>query len=623
MTERPPVILILGQGSLETARRIQRACPGAMIQGLAGRVDGADGLYPHFGVTARELYAADVPLIVLCATGIIIRALAPRLQDKRIEPPVVVVAEDGSAVVPLLGGLRGVNALARRIGAALATRPAITTTGEVRFNLALENPPAGYVLQNPAAGKTFMSDLLAGATVRVEGDPAWPQAPWSDPAWLADSRLPRAADGRLTVTLTPQARTARADELVYHPQVVVLAAQGGDPALPQRVMAFLAAENLAPLAVACLLAEENAIARPEIHAAAAAVGCPLRLLPQTGVASAAALLSLPAVVAATGTPLARREAGSGAAAGDDIAALVAAAPVAATALGRGRGWLAVVGLGPGAGSLMVPAAREALRRAEAIVGYETYVRMAGPFRPDQTLHVSDNREELARARQALSLAATGLPVAVVSSGDPGVFAMAAAVLEALEHSADPAWHGVELEIVPGISAAQAAAARAGAPLGHDFCVISLSDNLKPWPVILRRLEHATAADLVLALYNPISRARPWQLGDALALLRRQRAGKTPVVLGRDIGRPGETLTVTTLAELRPEQVDMRTVVLIGSSHSRSFPRFPAGCWTYAPRWYADPANLSPPSGEAAPSGEAQRCGEPGSHVSGKPGTGRV
>jgi cobalt-precorrin 5A hydrolase / precorrin-3B C17-methyltransferase len=263
---------------------------------------------------------------------------------------------------------------------------------------------------------------------------------------------------------------------------------------------------------------------------------------------------------------------------------------------RTRGRLAVVGLGPGAGGWMMPDVRAALSAAEDIVGYASYLRMAGPFRPDQTIHSSDNREEMDRARLALALAAGGRSVAVVSSGDPGIFAMASAVMEALHRSDDPAWHGVELVVIPGISAAHAAAARAGAPLGHDFCVLSLSDNLKPWAVIERRLALAAAADLALALYNPVSRARPWQLGRAVEIVRGYRAPETPVVLGRDIGRPGETVRILTLAELSPADADMRTVVIIGSSTTQAFPRSDGGMWVYTPRSYGTP---TPPVSEPA------------------------
>ncbi len=187
-------------------------------------------------------------------------------------------------------------------------------------------------------------------------------------------------------------------------------------------------------------------------------------------------------------------------------------------------------------------------------------------------------------RHAFELAATGRAVVLVSSGDRGVFAMAAAVLEAL-HGAGRAGLGRgRATDLPGVSAALATAARAGR-LGHDFRPLSLSDNLKPWEVIERRLDLAGAADLAMAFYNPISRARPWQLGRALEIVARHRSPQTLVVLGRDIGRPGERLLRTTLGELRAEQVDMRTLVIIGSSTTRSFPRADGEAWVYTPRWY--------------------------------------
>ncbi|NBC15222.1 MAG: precorrin-3B C(17)-methyltransferase [Gammaproteobacteria bacterium] len=271
-----------------------------------------------------------------------------------------------------------------------------------------------------------------------------------------------------------------------------------------------------------------------------------------------------------------------------------------TAPAEGRGRLAVVGLGPCGREYLLPLVREELERATDIIGYQTYLALVGPFRPEQRVHGSDNREEMARARHAMQLAADGRRVVVVSSGDPGIFAMAAAVVEAVHRQVHPptadrnveacfaaGGPAIDLVILPGISAAQAAAAKVGAPLGHDFCTLSLSDNLKPWPQIERRLALAAEADLVLALYNPRSRARPHQFLDALAILRRYRAPETPVVLGRDVGRADEAIRVQNLADIDPEQVDMRTVVIVGSSQTRAFPRRDGdgGCWVYTPRWY--------------------------------------
>jgi cobalt-precorrin 5A hydrolase/precorrin-3B C17-methyltransferase len=323
--------------------------------------------------------------------------------------------------------------------------------------------------------------------------------------------------------------------------------------------------KLAWQSLACVVADDRMMASAGLREAARELAVPLRFVSADE-----------PVVAAVWRELA-----------NGVSVGVADAPLDPQHIGRARGRLAVIGLGPGAAELMVPAVKAELARANDVLGYETYVRMAGPFRADQVLHCTDNREEMQRARHAFELAAQGRSVVVVSSGDPGVFAMAAAVLEALHESADPQWHNVDLEILPGVSASLATAAQAGAPLGHDFCVMSLSDNLKPWSIIEKRLDLASQADLALAFYNPISRSRPWQLGVALEIVARHRTPQTPVVLGRDIGRPGQTLRVTTLGELTPEQVDMRTMVIVGSSTTCTFPRADGREWVYTPRWYGD------------------------------------
>lgn len=249
------------------------------------------------------------------------------------------------------------------------------------------------------------------------------------------------------------------------------------------------------------------------------------------------------------------------------------------------GRIHVVGLGPGDERHRTPAAEEALREARHLVGYGPYLARI-PVREDQTVHASDNRKELQRARHALQLAAGGETVAVVSSGDAGVFAMAATLFEALEAEGAP---DVEIAIVPGVTAMIAAAASAGAPLGHDFCAISLSDNLKPWETVLRRVRAAAEADFVMAFYNPISKARPWQLGKVLELLRDIRAPDTPVVFATAVSRPDENVAVTPLSKARPEMADMRTLVIVGSSETRCIPRGADGVWVYTPRRAPVPA----------------------------------
>ena len=245
------------------------------------------------------------------------------------------------------------------------------------------------------------------------------------------------------------------------------------------------------------------------------------------------------------------------------------------------GRLVVVGTGPGNPDQTTPEAMAAIAAAHVFFGYGPYLDRL-TLRPDQRRVASDNREELARARDALHTAASGEQVCVVSGGDPGVFAMAAAICEAIE-AGPPAWRAVDFAIVPGVTAMLAVAARAGAPLGHDFCAISLSDNLKPWTVIEARLRAVAGAGLVIALYNPISKARPWQLGTAFAILREVLPWTTPVIFGRAAGRPDETISVVTLAEADATTADMATCVIIGSPETRIIAREGLPPLVYSPR----------------------------------------
>lgn len=230
------------------------------------------------------------------------------------------------------------------------------------------------------------------------------------------------------------------------------------------------------------------------------------------------------------------------------------------------GWLAIAGLGPGDDALLTPEVTNALALATDVVGYIPYVARVAP-RPGLTLHPSDNRVEMDRARHALEMATTGRRVVVVSSGDPGVFAMASAVFEAVE--AGPVeWRALEIRVLPGITAMLAAAARCGAPLGHDFCAINLSDNLKPWAVIERRLRLAVDADFAMAFYNPRSNARPEGFVRVLDLLREACGDTRPVIFARAVSTPEETVRVVPLSECTPEMADMRTIVIVGSSATR-------------------------------------------------------
>lgn len=244
------------------------------------------------------------------------------------------------------------------------------------------------------------------------------------------------------------------------------------------------------------------------------------------------------------------------------------------------GRLDIVGLGPGRDGLVTPEASAALELADAIYGYGPYLDRVPP-RAGRSRHPSDNRVELDRAKAALTAAET-VRVAMVSGGDPGVFAMAAAVCEAVENG-PASWRAIEITVHPGITAMLALAARVGAPLGHDFCAISLSDNLKPWPLVERRLAAAAQVGFAIALYNPISRARPWQLGAGLDILRGHLPAETPVIFGRAVTREDEEIRITTLAEADPAGADMATCILVGTAETRVIPRPALPPLVYTPR----------------------------------------
>jgi precorrin-3B C17-methyltransferase len=245
------------------------------------------------------------------------------------------------------------------------------------------------------------------------------------------------------------------------------------------------------------------------------------------------------------------------------------------------GSLRIIGLGPGGAEWLTPEATKWIAAASDVIGYGPYLERL-PARKGQTRHISGNGAEMERARFALQMAESGRHAAIVSGGDPGVFAMAAAVFEAVE-AGQPSWRNLDILVSPGISAMQAAAARAGAPLGHDFCAISLSDNLRPWPLVERRLAAAADADFVIALYNPASYARPSRIHDAFALLKSLRPAATPVIFARAVGRPDENILIEPLSTADPGRADMSTLLIIGSSTTRVISRDNGTAFVYTPR----------------------------------------
>ncbi len=595
-------LVALGPGGLELARRLAAVLPGARVHGLAGRADGADEAFTETAPHLRRLFAEGVPIVGLCAAGILVRALAPVLGDKRAEPPVVAVAEDGSAAVPLLGGHAGANALARAVAAATGGVAAVTTAGDVRLGLALDEPPTGWRVANPDAAKGVAAALLADHPValRVEA---------GDAGWLAASAAPFAEEGEISVLVTDRAVARPGRDLVLHPPVLALGVgceRGVDDSeLIGLVDDTLAAAGLAAGAVACVASLDLKMDEAAVHAVAERLGVPARFFTAAKLEAEAPRLANPsqAVFDAVGVH-GVAEGAALAAAGPDAALVVgktasrratcavARTPgaIEAAAVGRAQGRLAVVGIGPGGPEWRTPEATRALVEAGDVVGYGLYLDLLGDLISGAARHETPLSQEEGRVRKALDLAAEGRFVALVSSGDAGIYALAALVFELLDAEDRPEWNRIALSVVPGVSALQAAAARSGAPFGHDFCAVSVSDLLTPWPEIERRLGAAAVGDFIVALYNPVSARRRHQLADARDILATRRPPETPVVLARNLGRDGETVDVIRLDELEPERADMLSVILVGNSRTRAIERGGKG-WVYTPRGYA----LKPPS----------------------------
>lgn len=586
-----PVLLCLTAPGLALARRLQdQALPEAEVHGLAGRAEGADVAFADTLAHVRSLFLAGRPVIGLCAAGILIRAVAPVLASKHTEPPVVAVAQDGSAAVPLLGGHHGANALARRIAEALAGVAAITTAGDLVHGVALDDPPAGWSLGSDP--KPVLTALAAGEAVAVEGAAPWLAALPQDPA----------ASARITVTERCGAGTTGA--LLLHPRTLALGVgceRNADPAdLEALARETLAANGLSEKAVACVCSLDLKADEAAVRALAAALGVPARFFTAAELEAQTPRLATPSdVVFAEVGCHGVSEGAALAAAGPQGTLLVpkaktaratcaiarAGAPIDPAAVGRGLGRLTVVGIGPGQDGWRTPAVSEAVARASDLVGYGLYLDLLGPAARGKAWHQSDLGAETDRARAALDLAGQGRDVCLVCSGDAGIYALATLVFELLEAEADPAWRFVDVTVEPGVSAIQAAAARSGAPIGHDFCTISLSDLLTPWEVIEDRLKGAALADFVVAFYNPVSKRRRDQLARARAILLTGRPPETPVVLARNLGRPDERVTFTTLGDLTPDMADMLTLVLVGNRESRCVDQG-GRRWLYTPRGYA-------------------------------------
>lgn len=583
-----PAVILFSDAGIDTARRIATAIDGEVLTCGQG---GADALK-----LLPKLFAEARPIVGVCAAGILIRLLAGSLEDKRKEPPVLAVSQDGASVVPLLGGHRGANRLARQLAEALGGTAAITTASDSQFAHGLDEPPEGWVLGTPQDAKPAMMALLLGAKLQLDG-----HAPF-----LAEAGYPISSTGAVKVLVTETIQRVERG-IVYHPRTMVAGvgcerhADGAE--VIGLIEAALRAQNLSPLSLAAIASIDIKADEPALHAAARHFKVPLRLFSVTelaqeryrvkqpsdyvedtvgtpSVAEAAALKAGPLVVEKLKSERATCAIGR------------APRPIDLTAFGRRPGVLHLVGIGPGEALQRTASAVAALEGSTDWVGYGLYLDLVSDLRRGQAEHRYDLGEEEPRVRHALELAAEGREVSLVCSGDAQIYAMAALAYELLdaegERAVSPVARRVNIATHPGVSAFQAASAAAGALIGHDFCCISLSDLLTPREAIVKRLEGAAIADFVTALYNPRSQRRTDLIQEAKRIFLEHRPADTPVVIGSNLGRPSQRVRVVTLEAFDPREIDMLTIVLFGASTSKAFLRGD-GLRAYTPRGYAKKA----------------------------------
>ena len=503
-------------------------------------------------------------IVAFLAVGATVRLIAPLLDDKHTDPGIVCVDEAGRFGVVVAGGHDGGgNALAARLAATLGVAPVVTTASDSVGATALDQ--LGMPLEPGSAVAAVTSALLSGATVDLGADERWPLPPL--PGTLRETSVAEAIAP--CVLVTDRADASRDGAVVVRPPSLVLGLGSSRNVDAAEVLALvdrvLADAGLSALSVSAAATVDAKAAEPGLVAACAERGW--QLVPYAADELAGVDVPNPSdvVQAAVGTPsvseaAALRHAGAGA----ELVVPKTASAMATVAVARRRprGRLSIVGLGPGARDLLTPRAAASLAGATVVVGLDQYVdQVRDILRPGTVVQASALGDEEARARAAVDEARAGRSVALVSSGDAGVYAMASPALET-------AGEDIDVHIVPGVTAAVAAAALLGSPLGHDHAAISLSDLLTPWDVIERRVQAAATGDFVVTFYNPRSRGRDWQLPRALEILREHRPAETPVGLVRDASRTAERVLLTTLADIDPADVDMRTAVVVGSSCTR-------------------------------------------------------
>lgn len=590
MAEPTPVILCLTSGGEALADRLAPEL-GAEVHGRTGRTT-AEITFDETMAHVASLFAGGRPIIGICAAGILIRAVAPLLADKHSEPAVLAISEDGASVVPLLGGHRGANALASRIAELLQSHAAITTASDLVHGVALDAPPPGWRIRSPQSLGATTAALLAGEEMHLAGicPHLEPLKHQSNVTYDPEAVNALGRPGATLFAIDPDGQPAPDRQISYEATDIAIGvgcARGcASEELSGLVDAALSSAGLPKEAVAGVFSLDLKADEAAMLDLADGMDVPYRVFTAAQLEAETPRLANPSdIVFAEVGCHGVAEAAALAAAGTDAELIVekqksanatcaiALAPSPITELrGRARGTVSLIGIGPGRADWRTPEASRLIANADELVGYGFYIDLLGPIARNKPRVDFPLGGEEDRCRYALEEAAKGRDLALICSGDAGIYAMGALVYELMAREengvSDPA-RRVEVVTAPGISALQAAAARIGAPLGHDFCAISLSNLLTPTEDILRRVHAAAQGDFVIAFYNPVSLRRRELFPEAIDVLKRHRPADTPVILARSLGRPDETIDIVPINEVHVDQVDMMTVVLVGSSQSRT------------------------------------------------------
>jgi len=564
---------------------------GKVLAGKIARKFDAQLLCSPSKQMVQQAFSEGTPIIGICATGILIRILAPLLNDKFNEAPVIVISSDGENIVPLLGAHHGANELAQELADILLAKIIKTSASDRRFTRSLDEPPRGYVLADANLAKNAMKKVLAGEKVLLNGEADW----------LSEAGYELNVQGEVEITISEE--IANKNTLTYHPKTLIIGVGAERNAPTNELIGLventLKTHNLSPLSIAAIASIDVKADEKAINELATHFNVPLRLFTADSLAREQVPNPSKIVKAEVGTSSVAEA--SAIKAGELIvekqkskrttcAIGKAALPIDIENFGVARGILHIVGIGPGEHEQRTISAIGALKNSSDWVAYGFYLDLIADLKRAQTEHRFPLGDEEKRVRHALELAAKGKEVALICSGDGQIYAMASLVFELLDASGKRAIskNAKRVEIIShaGISALQMASNRVGAILGHDFCAISLSDLLTPKKNIIERLEGAAKADFVTAFYNPRSKTRTDLLDRAKEIFLEHRPPTTPVIIARSLGRKDEAIKIVELKDFNPCEVDMMSIVLFGSTNSKSFMRGDGRAVAYTPRGYA-------------------------------------